>query len=171
MAVPLGCSRLGSACIRQRHVHISRLELLLRTTSLEPLSNMGPMLIFLLMRSYNLYFYSAIVADIVASAVADSTHGPGRNLMFAWVYLLLGVALCLIGCCLGRLLGAADSYSWVFGQSMLTKVARRVELSMSVVCGCCGNDHHGGCGIEVGRGDPMLILAWRLLWVAVVLDP
>ena len=29
--------------------------------------------------AYNLYFYSAIVADI-ASAVADSTRGPGRNL-------------------------------------------------------------------------------------------
>jgi hypothetical protein len=33
----------------------------------------------------------------------------------------------LIGCCLGLFLGAADSYSWGFGQSMRTKVARRAE--------------------------------------------
>ena len=39
--------------------------------------------------AYNLYFYSAIMADI-ASAVADSTCGPGRNLMVGstyWVFI------------------------------------------------------------------------------------
>jgi hypothetical protein len=96
--------------------------------------------------AYNLFFYSAIVANI-ASAVAGSTHGPGGNLSFD----------ILIRCCLGRLLGAADSYSWGFGRSMRTEVALRVELSIGV-CGCYGY-HHGGCIIGVGRG--ILLVFWR----------
>jgi hypothetical protein len=96
---------------------------------------------------YNLYFYSAIVANSIASAVANSTCSTGHNLSLNL----------LIGCCLGRLSGAADSYLWGFGQNMGKEVTLRAELSIGI-CGCCGY-HRGGCGIRVGCG--ILPVFWR----------
>jgi hypothetical protein len=59
----------------------------------------------------------------IASTVANLTRGPGRNLSLDG----------LIGCCLGWLLGATDSYSWGFGRSVRKEVALRAEVAAAAV--------------------------------------